>query len=229
VLYSERDVNVQWLDKIKTRVRFVYKILRPSGREYGIVAVPFDSHRKISGLRGWCIPVQGKDYEIKDKEAVEVSLAGVAGSELISDVKDKLLSIPAADPGNVVGYEYEEEEQPMVLQNVWRVQREIPGRELHYSLQLPQGWEYKATWINYPEVKPTQNGNTWEWVVNDVKGIRKEEEMPPIEGVAGQMVVSFFPAGGASINGFGSWLQMGTWYANLTNGRRDPSPRSTRR
>jgi Domain of Unknown Function with PDB structure (DUF3857)/Transglutaminase-like superfamily len=224
VLYSERDVNVQSLDKIKTRVRFVYKILRPSGREYGIVAVPFDSHRKISGLRGWCIPVQGKDYEIKDKEAVEVSLAGVAGSELISDVKDKLLSIPAADPGNVVGYEYEEEEQPMVLQNVWRVQREIPGRELHYSLQLPQGWEYKATWINYPEVKPTQNGNTWEWVVNDVKGIRKEEEMPPIEGVAGQLVVSFFPAGGASINGFGSWLQMGTWYANLTNGRRDPSP-----
>ena len=42
VLYSERDVNVQSLDKIKTRVRVVYKILRPSGREYGIVAVPFD-------------------------------------------------------------------------------------------------------------------------------------------------------------------------------------------
>ena len=224
VLYSERDVNVQSLDKIKTRVRVVYKILRPSGREYGIVAVPFDSHSKISGLRGWCIPVQGKDYEIKDKEAVEVSLAGVEGSELISDVKDKLLRIPAADPGNVVGYEYEEEEHPVVLQNVWMVQREIPGRELHYSLQLPQGWEYKASWINYPEVKPTQSGNTWEWVVNDVKGIRKEEEMPPIEGVAGQMVVSFFPAGGASINGFGSWLEMGRWYANLTNGRRDPSP-----
>src|SRR5215469_18071373 len=81
-----------------------------------------------------------------------------------------------------------------------------------------------TSWINYPEVKPTQSGNSWEWVVNDVKGIRKEEEMPPIEGVAGQMVVSFFPAGGASINGFGSWLEMGRWYANLTNGRRDPSP-----
>ena len=224
LLYSERDVNVQSLDKIRTRVRVVYKILRPSGRDYGIVAVPFNAHSKITALRGWCIPSQGKDYEIKDKEAVEVSLPRIAGSELISDVKDKLLQIPAADPGNVVGYEYEEEEQPMVLQSIWRLQREIPGRELHYSLQLPSGWEYKASWINYPEVKSTQSGNSWEWVVRDVKGIRKEEEMPPIAGVAGQMVVSFFPPGGASVNGFSSWLEMGKWYANLTTGRRVASP-----
>src|SRR6476620_12693011 len=35
LLYSERTVNVQSLDKIKVHVRVVYKILRPSGREYG--------------------------------------------------------------------------------------------------------------------------------------------------------------------------------------------------
>jgi len=228
LLYSERTVTVQSLEKIKTRGRDVYKILRPSGRDYGIVAVSFNAHRKITGLRGWCIPAQGKDYEIKDKEAIEVSLRRVAGSELISDVKDKMLQIPAADPGNIVGYEYEEEEQPMVLQTVWRLQREIPGRELHYSLRLPSGWEYKASWINYPEVKATQIGtNQWDWVISDAKGIRAEQEMPPIEGVAGQMVISFFPPGGASLNGFGSWLEMGKWYSNLTTGRRDASPEIT--
>jgi hypothetical protein len=225
LLYSEHTVSVQSLEKIKTRVRVAYKILRPSGRDYGIAAVSFNPHRKITALRGWCIPTQGKDYEVKDKEALEVSLPRIAGSELISDVKDKMLQIPAADPGNVVGYEYEEEEQPMVLQDVWRVQREIPGRELHYSLQLPSGWEYKASWINYPEVKPTQAGkNQWEWTLNDVKGIRREQQMPPIAGVAGQLVVSFFPPGGAALNGFGSWSEMGKWYSNLTSGRRDASP-----
>ena len=225
LLYEERAVNVQSLDKIKTRVRVVYKILRPSGRDYGVAAVSFNAHRKINGLRGWCIPTQGKDYEVKDKEAIEVSLPKVVGSELISDVKDKLLQIPAPDPGNVVGYEYEEDEQPMVLQDVWMFQREIPGRELHYSLQVPAGWEYKASWINYSETKPTQGGNNqWEWSVSDVKAIRKEAEMPPIEGIAGQMIVSFFPPGGAAANGFGSWLEMGNWYRNLTNGRRDASP-----
>ena len=228
LLYSDQAVIVQSVDKIKTHVRLVYKILRPSGRDYGMAAVSFNPHRKITGLRGWCIPVQGKDYEVKDKEAVEVALPKIAGSELISDVKEKLLQIPAPDPGSVVGYEYEEDEQPMVLQDVWTFQREIPGRELHYSLQLPSGWEYKASWINSAEIKPTPGGNNhWEWVMNDVKGIRKEEEMPPIEGVAGQMIVSFFPPGGASRNGFTGWLEMGNWYSNLTNGRRDASPEIT--
>ena len=227
LLYAEKAVSVLSVDKIKTRVRVVYKILRPSGRDYGIAAVSFNAHSKINGLRGWCIPAQGKDYEVKDKEAVEVALPKVAGSELISDVKDKLLLIPAPDPGNIVGYEYEEDEQPMVLQNVWVFQREIPGRELHYSLQLPPGWEYKAAWINYSESKPTQNGNLSEWVVTDVKAIRKEAEMPPFDGVAGQMIVSFFPPGGPSANGFTSWQQMGAWYRNLTDGRRDASPQVT--
>ena len=225
LLYSERSINVQSMDKIKSRVRMVYKILRPSGREYGIAMVWFNPHRKITALRGWCIPAQGKDYEVKDKEALEISLPRIAGSELISDVKDKMLQIPAADPGNVVGYEYEEEEQPMVLQDTWMLQHEIPARELHYSLQLPSGWEYKASWINYPEIKPAQAGNNqWEWVVNDVKGIRTEQRMPPIVGVAGQVVLSFFPAGGAALTGFSNWTEMGKWYSNLTNGRRDASP-----
>ena len=228
LLYSEQTVSVQSIDKIKTRVRMVYKILRPSGRDYGIAAVSFNSHRKINGLRGWCIPAQGKDYEVKDKEAVESALRKTAGSELISDVKEKLLQIPAPDPGSIVGYEYEQDEQPMVLQDVWMFQRQVPGRELHYSLQLPSGWEYKASWINYSEVKPTQSGNNhWDWVVSDVKEIRKEAEMPPIYGVAGQMIVSFFPPGGASANGVASWQEMGNWYVKLTNGRRDPSPQIT--
>jgi len=228
LLYSDQAIIVQSVDKIKTHVRLVYKILRPSGRDYGMAAVSFNPHRKITGLRGWCIPVQGKDYEVKDKEAVDVALPKIAGSELISDVKEKRLQIPAPDPGSVVGYEYEEDEQPMVLQDVWMFQREIPGRELHYSLQLPSGWEYKASWINSAEIKPTPGGNNhWEWVMNDVKGIRKEAEMPPMEGVAGQMIVSFFPPGGASRNGFTGWLEMGNWYSNLTNGRRDASPEIT--
>jgi len=228
LLYSERSVNVQSLDKIKTKVRVAYKILRPSGREYGIAGVSFNAHSKITGMRGWCIPAQGKDYEVKDKEAMEVSLLKVEGSELISDVKEKLLRIPAPDPGNIVGYEYEEEEQPMVLQNIWWFQREVPSRESHYSLQLPSGWEYKATWVNYSEAKPTQSGNNqWEWAVSDVKAIRKEADMPPIDGVAGQMIVSFFPPGGPSANGFTSWLEMGNWYRNLTSGRREASPEIT--
>src|SRR6266516_3563999 len=225
LLYSERTVSVQSVDKIKTHVRVVYKILRPNGRDYGIAAVSFNAHSKVTGLRGWCIPAQGKDYEVKDKEAIEVSLPKIAGSELVSDVKDKLLRIPAAEPGNVVGYEYEEEEQPYVLQDVWRFQETSPVREAHYTLLLPSGWEYKATWMNFPEAKPSQAGNQVQWVVTEVKGMKHEDNMPPWQGVAGQMIVSFFPSGGSSQNrGFQNWKEMGIWYQGLTSGRRDASP-----
>ena len=213
MLYSEENLNVLSADKIKKVVRVAYKILRPGGRDYGMVAIPFNSNAKITSLRGWCIPAQGKDYEIKDD-----------GSELISDVKQKLLRIPASDPGNIVGYQYEVEEHPLVLQEIWHFQGQIPVRESHYTLQLPSHWEYKASWLNYPASQPTQGGSSqWQWVVNDLKEIREEDDMPPMSGLAGQMVISFFPPGGPATNGFSSWPEMGNWYRNLTSGRRDAS------
>jgi Domain of Unknown Function with PDB structure (DUF3857)/Transglutaminase-like superfamily len=226
LLYSETNVVVQSADKIKTNERRAYKILRPDGREYGIAVIPFNSpSEKVTGLHGWCIPAQGKDYEVKDKEALEISDPKVDGSELISDVKEKVIRIPAADPGNIVGYEYTMEEQPLVLQDMWYFQGENPLREAHYSLQLPAGWEYKAAYLNHPEVNPVQTGsNQWQWTVSNEKGIREEPDMPPIHGVAGRMIVYLLPPGGVGARGYANWKEMGNWYGNLTTGRRDASP-----
>jgi hypothetical protein len=223
LLYSETAVTVISTDKIKTQVREVYKILRPEGRERGTVFVHFNAQRKVKGLHGWCIPVQGKDYEVKDKDTLEVS-PNIEGAELISDVKYKVLHIPAPDVGNLIGYEYEVEEQPFFLQDMWDFQRLWPVREAHYSLQLPAGWEYKAAWVNYIEVNPTQSGgNVVKWALADIKGIRSEPAMPPQDGVAGAMVISFFPAGGTALKGFKDWDGMGRWYSNLLSGRMEAS------
>ena len=224
LLYSETTVNVLPDHRIKTLVREAYKILRPTGRGFGTVAVSFNPQRKITSLRGWCIPSQGKDYIVKDKDATEVALPMIEGSELVSDVKDKLLRIPAPEPGNIIGYEYEVEEQPLVLQDVWDFQGGAPVRESHYSLQLPSGWEYRASWLNYPEVKATPaENNQWHWVVSDVKAIREEEDMPPLSGVAGRMIVTLFPPGGAAADALTSWRDIGSWYRNLVGERRDAS------
>jgi hypothetical protein len=223
LLYSETNVTVVSEEKVRTQVREAYKILRPAGREHGLVGAYFHRGRKITNLRGWCIPAQGKDYEVKEKDAIETS--AVEGFEVFSDVKVRLLRIPAPDPGNIIGYEYEVEEQPYFLQDIWRFQETDPVRESRYSLQLPAGWEYRASWLSYPEVKPIERGgNVSLWTVSDVKGIRHEPEMPPWAGLAGQLVVSFFPAGGSSRkNELASWEGMGSWYANLTDGRMDSS------
>jgi hypothetical protein len=222
LLYSERNVTVLSEDKIRTHVREAYKILRPEGREHGTVVVYFHPQRKITSLHGWCIPAQGKDYEVKEKDAIEAS--AMPGFELYSDVKAKVLRIPAPDAGNIVGYEYEVEEHPFWLQDTWDFQSHDPVRESRFSLQLPPGWEYKTSWLSYPEVKPTEAGKQSQWTLSDVKGIRHEPDMPPLSGVAGQMIVSFFPAGGTSRkNEFLNWQGMGTWYGSLYGGQTDAS------
>ena len=222
-LYAEKIVTVQSADKIKTQVRVAYKILRPGGRDLGTVVIPFDSQTRINWLRAWCIPAQGKDYEVKDKDGAEVALPAVQGSELITDLRAKLLRIPAPDPGNIIGWEYEQEDHPFVLQDIWYFQEAYPAREEHYSIQLPPGWEYKASWLNHSEVAPAAAGsNQWQWAVSAVPGIRDEHEMPPHSGIEGQMIVSFVPPGGAG-KFFASWRDMGLWYTDLTRGRRDAS------
>jgi hypothetical protein len=224
-IYSEDVTIVLSEGKVKTIERRAYKILRPSGKDYGIARARFDSNSKIIGMRAWCIPAQGKDYDVKDKEAIDVSLAGIESMELATDVKYRMLRIPAAEPGNVVGYEIEMENRPYILQDWWDFQGRVPTREARYTLQLPQGWEYKAVWINHQEVQPTPAGaNQWQWVVTDIAGIREEEYMPPWREIAGQMLISFLPPGGSGKKGFENWAEMGKWEAELDEGRRDPSP-----
>lgn len=224
LLYSEKNVTVLSADRIRMHVREAYKILRPEGREHGTVGVYFNPSRKITSLRGWCIPSQGKDYEVKDKDAIDFA-APADGGELFSDLRYRVLHVPAPDVGNIVGYEYEVEEQPFFLQDIWDFQRTDPVRDSRYSLQLPSGWDFKASWLSHAEIKPDEkSGNVLQWAVSDVKGIRPELDMPPLDGVAGQMIVSFFPSGGTSLkNEFASWDGMGGWYGSLVNGRMDTS------
>jgi Domain of Unknown Function with PDB structure (DUF3857)/Transglutaminase-like superfamily len=225
LLYSEEILNVQSNGKIKSIERRAYKILRPAGREHGTIYASYDAETRITGVRGWCIPAQGKDYEVKDKDVLETALFGVSNGELATDLRTKILKIPAPDPGNIVGYEIEHEDRPYILQDEWGFQGEEPVREARYTLQLPAGWEYKAAFLNYPEVKASSAGsNQWQWVVSNVEAIRPEGDMPPWRAVAGQMIVSFFPPGGGQSKGFGNWNDMALWEAGLVRGRRDSSP-----
>jgi hypothetical protein len=221
LLYSEINVTVISEDKIRTQVREAYKILRPGARYHGTLAVPFSSKIKVKSIHGWCIPAQGRDFEVKDKDAVDRAFS----NDLISDVKYKVLTIPAPEVGNAVGYEYEIEEQPLFLQDIWYFQEIDPVRESHYSLQLPPGWEFKSSWLNHAEIQPTSGpGNSWQWTVSDIKGIRKEEMMPAMPGVRGQMVLSFFTSGRPDRNNIADWNAMGKWYGNLVGPRMDTSP-----
>lgn len=224
LLYSETLLTVQPNGKIKRLDRRVFKILRPDGSGRGIVRVDFDSASRVTNLRAWCIPAEGKIYEVGDRDAIESSLVGAENSELINDVRTKLLRIPASVPGSIVGYEVEVEEKPYIMTDEWVFQDTLPVREARYTLQLPNGWSYTAAWLNHAQESPSSVGSgQMQWVIRDQAAIRPEERMPPWEAIAGRLVISLLPPNGQA-HGFQSWAEMGTWYRNLAGNRIDSSP-----
>jgi len=224
LLYSESVLTVQPNGKLKRLDRKVYRILRPDGRGLGVVRVDVDSQMRLDTLRGWSIPAAGKTYDVGERDAVESSLSGVADGELMTDVRTKLLRIPAALPNNLVGYETEIEERPYQMTDEWVFEDTVPVRESHYTLQLPPGWSFKSQWLNHEEQAPVSASPALNsWVVRDLKAIDVEEQMPPWRGIAGRLVISLIPPSGQN-PGFQSWSEMGTWYRDLVRGRTDASP-----
>lgn len=222
-LYSEVVLTVQPNGAIKRLTRDVYRILRPDSAR-GFLRLDVDRQTKITALRGWSIPTEGKPYEVKEDQVVDSSLANVENGELMGDVRTKILHLPAAIPGSIVGYEVETDEKPYVLTDDWEFDETVPVREAHYTLQLPPGWGYKAAWLNHTPVTPLSDGKgQTQWLLKDLKAIRVEDQMPPWRGIAGQLVIALEPPDGRP-HGFENWQELGAWYADLTRGRMDASP-----
>jgi hypothetical protein len=222
IIYSEDLFTVQPNGKIHKTERYAIKILRPSGRERAKQHFYYDPESKITALHGWTIPAQGKDFEVKEKDVTDEGVGGDAG-EMITSARARRMLLPAADPGNVIGWEVEQDLRPYVLEDRWDFQEDIPVRESRYTLQLPPSWEYVNVFVNHSKIEPSTANALYSWSVSDVPPIREEPQMPPWHGVAGRMVLSLLPPG-ATNKGFQSWAKMGAWYTQLTQGRRDVSP-----
>ena len=223
LLLSEQITTVTDAGEIRTLYRRAYKVLRPGGRDRGVVAVYFDDETRLTELKAWCLPAAGKDYEVKQKDAIETS---AFNESLYQDTRYLILKIPAADPGNVVGYEYEQRRRPSILQDTWQFQHDVPVRRARFELRLPSGWEYEPFWLNHPTRNPQQIGdNRWAWELADIPAVREEPSMPAWRALAGRLGVTYYPRrANAGEKSHGSWRDVGRWYAQLTAERRQPSP-----
>ena len=219
MLQNEQVTSVKSSGEVTTVYRHAYKVLRPEGRHYGVVRIYFDSETRITYLKGWSISGSGAEYEVKEKDALDTILFS---ENLYEDARQKVLRIPAADPGAVIGYEYEQRGRPAIRQDHWMFQQEVPVRLARMTLQLPAGWEYREFWANHPAVRPqTNTANQFTWELKDIPAIQVAPAMPAWQASAGQLRLTYLgPNGGDSMT---SWDGVGRWYAQLTSGRRQPS------
>jgi transglutaminase-like putative cysteine protease len=229
VMYEELVVTVAPTGKIKSLTRRALRILRPDGEGWGVVRINFDQQTQITKLHAWSIPADGKPFEVKEKQAIETSLNGVENGELVSDTRTRVLKIPAATPGSVIGYEYEQEDYPYLLLTDWYFQDSIPVRAATYTLNLPAGWSFQASWLNHAAVEPTSVApGQWQWSVADLKAIRDERSMPPWQKIAGRMSLALIKPGDTSKKVL-TWADVGAWHSELTRGRQQATPEMRRK
>lgn len=230
VLYDDTVVRVMPDGKIRSLQRRALRILRPGGEAWGVVRANFDDRSRILHLRAWSLPVDDKPFVVKEKEAIETSLYGVENGELISDLRTRVLSIPATKPGSVIGYELEQEEHPyLLLPDQWDFQETVPVHLAKYTLQLPAGWTYRASWLNHPGAEPVTVGpGQWQWSLSDLPAIAIEQAMPPWQKIAGRLSLSLVKPGEAATQAL-TWSDVGTWYTELTRGRTDATPEMKRK
>lgn len=196
--------------------RRVVKILRPEGRNKAIFDVDFRKDEKVNYVHAWSLDANGREYEVKDKEFLEVSSYN---ESLYDDIRARAARAPAADPGSTVAFEYDVRQHLYLDELHWWMQEDIPVLLSTLTLQLPAGYEYKDLWANTEPVKPESLGNNrWQWTKANLPGIEKEDHRPALAALSARMQINYF-GGGAATNTEG-WEALGQWYNGLTADRR---------
>ncbi|HEX8926772.1 MAG TPA: DUF3857 and transglutaminase domain-containing protein, partial [Terriglobales bacterium] len=224
VLLDETTVHYNSpLEYVETR-RVVTKILRPEGRDYGLLSVPLRGKEKVESLHGWAITASGTQFEVQQKEFIDHS---TWGDELYSDSHNLSAKISGAEVGSVVALEYCILRHPFAPTFDWLMQGQMPVKESRFTLEMPDGWEQKASWTNMAAQTPANlGGNRWQWTVRNLQAIDDEEEYRPSNrAIAARASFSFVAAGyGDRLD---TWKGIGAWSHQLSRDRHNPSPEIT--
>ena len=224
VLLDEMTLTVGTDGKAVQRMRFVVRILRPSGREEGIVEVPYDKDTKILSLHIWSVGPDGHEYAMKDSEILDEGYAG--GGGLYFDERFKVARAPGRDPGGVVAYEVEQRLAPYEHEATWSFQSDIPHVSQSFTLQVPPNFAYVTVFAHHAPVKAIDlEHQRYRWEMNTIPGIDLERVPmhPSGYALAGRMIVHFGPVG-ASGAPLGSWQGIGEWYDGLSRDRMVANP-----
>jgi hypothetical protein len=204
--------------------RHVVKILRPQGRDDGLVFVPFDNDSKILSLHVWSIGPDGHQYALKDSEISEVGFPGQGN--FFVDVKAKSATPPGRDPGGIIAYEYEQREHPYLTEDTWFFQSDLPSLHQSFTLELPPGFTYTTVWAHHDQTEAIDLENQhWRWEMNNIPAIDLDHVLlrPAADSLAGRMTVHYSGAGIPAATE-SSWQSVGEWYQALSKDRLAATP-----
>jgi hypothetical protein len=224
VLLDETTLTVGPDGRATEHRRHVVKILRPAGREEGLIRVYFDKDTKLASFHVWSIGPDGHEYAVKDNEMVEG--ANYSDAIMYEEERYKEAKPPGRDPGGIVAYEYEQRSRPYLNEDTWFFQGSLPHLTQSYTLELPPGYTQSTVWAHHATAAPIDlEHQRFRWEENNTPAIDLENVPmhPSHAALAGRMTVHYAPAGAAGPD-LGTWQGIGQWYEALSHDRLGASP-----
>ncbi len=192
------------------RHRTVTRVLKEQGIRHATFTVARGSFDRFAGLRVWVAEGRGKTTTYGEDEGI---LYTAAERKVLDETEVVVVSPPGVGPGTTVAVEYDWESSPEILQDVFKVQREIPVVQARIALALGEGWRALVRTSSDRSTAPEEVADTKSWVFRDVPGRPVPEQDGAPAPRRTQLAIDYAPAGGSF--GFRDWRSTAGWVERL--------------
>ncbi len=231
VLFDEYVESIDAQGRTVERERQAIRILQPQAR-HETCEVWYDVDEKINYFHEWTLAADGKSFQAKDTDFIDVGAeeeGAVRDIPILLDThKARVVRPPAEDVGSTILCESEELMAPWMREEVWSIQGHLPFVYEAFEIDLPAEAHFADSWHRYQPVKPVEVGpGHWRWEIKDMPrlDLRDVKVSPDWDALAARM--SVYWGTGAAADRVAEWRALGQWFADLEEHRPDPSPEIT--
>jgi len=220
IVAASTDFSVDATGKFQSTERRAIRVLNVKAAEPYLRAIGYENtDESVISIQAWTISSAGRVLESQKKDLI--TAAAYAQFELFSDARAKIVNIPGAEDGALVGYEVVRSGHLPLNGERFVLEDEIPVRlgELHVS--VPSG---SLRWFaNHPERMEvvSQAPTAASFRITNRPGIPREDNAPPFRSLTAEIFVNYDAKGPAAV---ASWEDAGRAIHPLLSGAEKPAP-----
>jgi len=214
ILGQWTDFTVEATGKfIMTERRAMRVLNRRSADPYLNAVGSKNNDSKVTSIQTWAISPSGHVTQSGKKDLI--SRTDFADFVLFSDDREKMIRIPGAEDGSLVGYEIVTQGHMQVDGLMFSMEEALPTRVSELRVSVPSG---SLRWfLNHPERVEVVNQSANAAVFRTVNrtAIPDESGAPPFKSLAAVVFINYDPKGSAALQ---SWEEAGHSYHDLFSG-----------
>jgi hypothetical protein len=212
------DFSVDSTGKFVETERRALRILNRRSAEPYLSAVGSENNdTKVTSIQTWTISSSGHLTQSAKKDLI--TAADFSEFEVFSDDRVKMIKIPGAEDGSLVGYEITSQGHIPISGRRFRMEDQIPVRVSELHVSVPSG---SLRWFeNHPDRVQvlTQSSNGAAFRAENRPAIPDESDAPPFSSLAAVVFVNYDPKGPAAMQ---TWEEAGRSYHTLFDNGEKP-------